>query len=695
MSNYTLFHRHDNLSILDGFGSVKRHVKRAKELGMTAFGTSNHGNISSHIEHIKECKAAKIKPILGIELYISFDDCWKQSRDNRGNTHFVIWAKNRSGWESLRNLSSYSNNENIFYYKPRISLWTKDQQRGLESFCDGNIQGFSGHMGSLLSDNLFADIFADVATRQTNISKAYAQYKIEDIEFYNQFLKPNWLESSCELATKLEKMFGKGNFFIELQNELEPSDRIPLYISPLIVNCLRLVSKETGIMPVASSDPHYAYKEDAEDQRAMLMIKMKETEESVERKLSSDEETDVMVFFGSNNFYIHSYEEMSKKFTKEELEATNTIASQIEEYDINHEPYIPQFYVPDDICFNSKHYDICKSIADKYLMFLCIDGAKRIKPWENPIWKLKDDRKTKEDYWNRLLTELQVIFEAKLSTYFLIVWDYCKAADNRPADNSFDWQKNLVNNGKINSIPRGQSRGSAGGCLISYLINITKIDPLMYGLLFGRFYSKGRNTKTHIEYPDIDTDFSVEGRDWVIDYLKWKYGENNVAQIVTFQKMQGRASIKDLFRIKGIENSFELANEISEFIPNEAEISDEIQTAKDEGDEDYNILRWALDHSEKIKEYYQKDELKPIFDQAIRCEGTKRGVGKHPSGVVLSDRPIEQCFPMVYDPRGKQKIIGVDMNNVAKLGGIKMDVLGVAILDKMKMAQDLINANKI
>jgi DNA polymerase-3 subunit alpha len=265
------------------------------------------------------------------------------------------------------------------------------------------------------------------------------------------------------------------------------------------------------------------------------------------------------------------------------------------------------------------------------------------------------------------------------------------AADNRPIDHSFNWKENLAKGGKIDPIPRGVGRGSAAGCLISYLIGITDIDPILYDLSFTRFYSEGRNTADHIEYPDIDSDFAVEDREWVIAYLEDKYGKDNVAQIITFQRIQGKAAVKDIFRVKNVEGGFDLSNEICKYIPGEAEIADDIQAMRDAGHEGYGILRWALDNSEKIQEYYTDPKLKPLFDQAVRCEGTKRGQGRHPSGVIVAPKPVEECFPMALDTKTKEKIIAVDMNEVAKLGGIKMDILGVAILDKLKMAQDLVN----
>jgi DNA polymerase-3 subunit alpha len=688
---YIPIHVHSYYSILDGFGSPRQNITRAKKLGFPAIGITDHGNSYGHIAYWTECKKENIKPILGIELYIPFQSATIKGKENRPAIHMVVWAKNKEGWLQLGRLVSKTNDPNYFYYKPRIHLFNNNEDIGLEHFVkDGNIMGFSGHQGSHLSDNLFCDVISEKPEDEVKLlRKAYAQSKISDIEYYRKFLKDNWLESTCELALKLEDTFGKGNFFIELQNELNPEDQLALWIHPLIVECLRKVSKETGIKAVASSDPHYASPEDAEDQRLMVMCNMKETEESVSQKLTSTDELDLMVFFGSNSFYIHSVEEMSKKFTPEELQASVDIANQVENYDISHKPYIPSFKVPNFT--KDKYLEEALTEEDKYLLYLTVEGAKRIKPWERDEWKNSNKKPDKKMYWDRLNQEKDVLFKAGLSKYFLVVWDYCMAGDNRPADHSFDWQENLLRNGDIDPIPRADGRGSAAGCLVSYLLGITNIDPLIYDLIFSRFYNEGRNTKDHIELPDIDIDFAVEDRDWIIEYIAQKYGRNNVSQIITFQRMQGKAALKDVFRIKSVQGGFELANEISKFIPNEAEIADELQEMRTAGQEGYGILRWCLDNSISIQEYYQNKDLKPIFDQAIRCEGVKRAQGRHPSGLIVTPQPVDECFPMVLDPRSKQKIIGVDMNDVAKMGGVKYDILGTAILDKMKMVQDLVN----
>lgn len=1136
MKSYSLMHCHSHFSLLDGYGEPKDNVKAAKELGLSAIGISDHGNCFGHVQHLEACKKNDIKCILGNELYISHYPAHIKNKENRYVTHMVVFAKNKNGWFDLIKLTSQTNHPDCFYYKPRISLYNDSEHPGLESFLNGNIIGISGHMGSHLSDNLFCDLQNFNTEEKARLKKAYSQYKEKDMDFYKQFLRDDWLESTSELALKLQNIFGKGNFFVELQNECNQNDKRPLWIHYLLVDCLRQVAKKTRIPAMASSDPHYPRKEDAPYQKMLVMVNMKETEDSVKIKLEDEGEDDVMVFFASENFYIHPYQEMAEKFTKEELDQTVKISDQIEEYDLLSKPTIPEYEVSDiDLPYED---DICITKKDKYLMHLCIQGASEKRPWEKTKY-------TKQEYWDRLQNEMQVIVKSNLSGYFLVMYDICMAADNRPADYSFDWQnnkndtdpiakgpgrgcldgdvkiwthrgyipikdvkigdkvincdgklcnivnkmkystgnneklleiksyygnenvvltknhkifsqkqnketnQNLINHGyvwnkkdnrnilewtqaqdlcegdwvvtpnidhriveqdknidlskfipnilhkgriefdenfiteyvpknesfeasirdiakkyricrntvkrivnndpkvrqntldkftkiiknygfnnitdwiiyhnkhkyKINKIKRyinikdlsflmgifvsdgwirnnnntfigfaeclskdtkvipksiyktfgiksnhtihktkdliqyyiyswtihnfiktnistynfsaqtksvpdfiwnvpknslwqfvyglwkgdgshSQSKSvytttskklsydlrtilnilsvpnslkknirydnrpnfpdisisftlttpknfkgklhtrhkkdkkyiytrirsikeieskdyvydievdsqssyltssfivhnSAAGCLISYLINITKIDPIKYRLVFSRFYNEGRNSGDHIEMPDIDLDFAVEDRDWILDYIKYKYGEQNVGQIVTFQTMAGRAALKDIFRIKNIEGGYELANQISKHIPDKAQIADELREINEHTEEEYGLINWALDNSDDMKEYYQNESLKEVFDYAIKCEGRKRGKGKHPSGIIVTPMPIKDYFPLVYDPRTKERIIGMDMNDVAKLGGVKLDILGISVLDKLKMTQDLVNS---
>lgn len=685
MTQIAIFHAHTQHSVLDGYPTTDDNCKEAKKLNYAMIGISDHGNISAAIQMKESGKDNNIPVAIGVELYVSHGPCSLKDPTNF-YTHMVVWAKNQAGWNDLISLVSKTNDATNFYYKPRIHL-----DELAEFTKNGNLFGMSGHQGSHLSDNLFIDL---VPGNKKNL-KAIYNGGIKTTDGFRDKLKQNWLDDTCILADKLNKIFGNGNFFIELVDSLNPKDRLATWVHPLINECLRKISDKTGIPRIPSSDSHYATKTQAIDHRHILCVNMGITENEIQKALESGSDDEgIMTFFGSEEFYLHPIEDFKEKFSDEEIKQTVIIANQIEQYKIGStKPLIPVLKLPEVIIKSGeeKFYEICKTNEDKTIIKLCIDGANKKQPWNDEACRVLNKNFSKKDFWNRVIEECKVFFDAGLSSYFLNVQDICAAADNRPADKSFDWKLNLKNGGQIDPIPRGCGRGSAAGCLVSYLLNITSIDPLPFSLMFSRFYNAGRNTKDKISMPDIDLDFSAEGRQWIIDYIKWKHGEDKVAQIITFQKVKGRAAIKDIFKVQGIEGGFERANEICKFIPDEASIADEIGEMIDQGEDDYNIISWCLDHNEQILEYYQDPILKKVFDQAKRIEGIVRGSGKHPSGIIIAPERVDKYVPMVWDTKTKTKIVGFDFKDAEKLGLLKVDILGVAVLDKLKRIQDLVN----
>jgi DNA polymerase-3 subunit alpha len=226
--------------------------------------------------------------------------------------------------------------------------------------------------------------------------------------------------------------------------------------------------------------------------------------------------------------------------------------------------------------------------------------------------------------------------------------------------------------------------------MVSYLIGLTALDPIPYGLIFERFYNDGRNTADHISMPDIDFDVQASFRDQVINYTKEKNGRDRVGQICTFGRMMGRGVMKDVLRVHGA-CSFEEMNKITEFIPDEAEISDQLQEMREE-DGESSIIKWALlNNNKELEPWARIDEDGEVvgpyaiyFKQAMRLEGTKRSQGKHAAGIVISPTPLEETFPIIYDRKTGEPIIAVSMNDVEALGGIKYDILGLSILDKIQ-----------
>jgi DNA-directed DNA polymerase III PolC len=688
-NKYSVLHAHSSFSLLDGMSSPMENAKRAASVGVKALAITDHSNMFGHNAHIEACVKNKIKPLLGVEVNVCHNLASIKSPENRQYTHMVLFAKNHAGWKDLCKLVSKTNDPAYYYYRPRIHLLTEGEELGLDHFVkNGNIIGISGHQGSHLSDILFSDLYqADHENKKKQIKTGYGQYKeCGHHSFYEQFLRKDWMEHACELATKIHKAFG-GNFYVELQNEFDKTDQIPMYVQPLIIECLRKVSKQTGIKATCSSDSHYANPEDFSDHRILLYSQLKETEASIAEKMKNIEENDVFAFFGSKSFYIHSLDEMKAKFLPEELEQSNIISDQVEQFEIEvKKPFFPVFKTslkPKEKY--SSFYSICKTESDRMILSAAIDGATEYEPWNHPKWKEHKEPANKEKYWDRLKEELAVFFNAGLSDYFLLVWDVCRFADKCPSDGTFDWENNK---GGISPIPRGVGRGSAAGCLLSYFLGITQVDPIYYKLSFSRFYNAGRNTKDNVRFPDIDMDFAVSSREHVIDYLKWKYGEENVAQIVAIQRIQGKAAIKDVFRARNVPGGFDLANAIAALIPSEAEIADDLQKLKEEGVES-GLIEWAIGNVPGMDAYYE--DYKTYIDQAIRIEGINKAQSRHPSAVVITPKPVAEIFPMAYDSRSKQKIVAHDMKTLEKQGGIKIDILGVAILDKLSLATKLAN----
>ena len=276
-------------------------------------------------------------------------------------------------------------------------------------------------------------------------------------------------------------------------------------------------------------------------------------------------------------------------------------------------------------------------------------------------------------YVDRIKNELDVLQGANLSSYFLIVQD-------------------IVDYVRRNDWLPGPGRGSSAGCLVSYLIGITSIDPIKHNLLFERFFNPARASSM----PDIDVDVPINKRENIIAYIKEKYGANKVSQMITYNTMKGRGALKEVLRVYG-NISFDEMNRITKAIPDEAKIADELQEMKEETGE-ASIIRWALENNvDKLKEwcYINEDNelsgpLAKRFEQAIRLEGTKSNQSKHAAGIVISVNDLSDVCPMIYDNKNDQLIAGMEMQDLESLGMIKFDILGIALLDKVMTISDLL-----
>jgi DNA polymerase-3 subunit alpha len=466
----------------------------------------------------------------------------------------------------------------------------------------------------------------------------------------NNTINPDWKNIGIKTIGQLKDIFGSDNFFLESQ--LMDIENTP--IQKQLTEAIRELAKITNTKIVATPDAHYCRKEDASDQRVLLCNNLKTTIPEISRKLHNNEDVPMGCFFTSDNFHILSQEEMNQLHTEEEIENTNYIASLCESYDITSRPRLPPFE--------------CNPNPDEFLRQLCRNG------WRDKIANIID-KENQQIYIDRIKYELDILQGAGLSSYFLIVQD-------------------IVNYVKENNWLPGPGRGSAAGCLVSYLIGITGIDPIKYGLIFDRFYNSGRNTKDRVSMPDIDVDVPIDKRESIISYIKSKYGASQVSQMVTFNTIKGRGAIKDVLRVYG-NISFDEMNRITKNIPDEAKIADELQEMKDETGE-ASIIQWALENqSDKLKEWCYIDNdgslqgpLAKRFEQAIRLEGTKVNQSKHAAGVVIADKDLSSICPMVYDSKTENRIAGMEMEDLESIGVVKFDILGVAMLDKIMYISD-------
>lgn len=635
---YFPLHCHSHYSLLDGLSKPEHMAERAVQIASGGCALTDHGSISGTVQFAKAMKnvcecgkqkddhptancstfsSAKLKAVFGSELYISKTDALIRTPENQKLAHIPILSKNLAGWKQLMKISSASNSPDYFYYKPRLSL------EQLAQFLDGNIIGFSGHLGSHISNEIVE----------------------------NDKIKPNWEQDAIPLAMYLQEIFGKGNFYLEVQNYARHI--IPVQVQ--LTECVRELSIKTGIPIICTPDAHYAFREQAEDQRILLCRSMGVT---IARGRKPDFQLNS--FFRGDTFHIPSAEEMvGFGHTEEELANTLELASKIESYDITNKPKLPPFPCPAP--YEGK--------SNEYLRHLCREGWKKLSS--------RIDRSKFEEYGNRVKYELEVFEGADLSGYFLICQDIL----------------NYVNRNKW--LP-GPGRGSAAGCLVSYLIGITSIDPMPYDLLFERFYNAGRNTADNISYPDVDMDVPAAKRDQVIGYIKDLYGEANVCQMITYQTMKGRAALKDVFAAHG-DMTFDEINRITKLIPEPSKVAGELQHIKEETGE-ASLIRFALEEkAADFAEWCRIDDkgvlqgpLAARFEQAMRLEGTKIIQSKHAAGVIISSEPLTECCPMVYDTKKKIQIAGMEMNDLEALGMIKFDILGLTMLDKVMGIREIL-----
>ncbi|MFH1749786.1 MAG: DNA polymerase III subunit alpha, partial [bacterium] len=568
-------HTHSHYSLLDGLGKAPELLEKAKEYGMPALAITDHGVMYGAIDFYKTAKDIGIKPIIGMESYISprkLTD--KISNLDTKPFHITLLAENEQGYINLLKLSSIAHLRG-YYYKPRIDKET------LSKYSKGLIA---------LSSCLQGEIPRSILNNNTAKTK--------------------------QLISEYQKIFGEKNFYLELQDHENQAEEQKL-VNKTLIN----LAKEVGAPLIATNDIHYTNIEDKEAHDILLCIQTGKTIDE-ENRMKYD-----------GNFALRSTEEMYKLFkdTPEALENTQKITDRC-----NLEIKLEQDLLP--------HFKIPKGKDEKtYLRELCEAGLpKRYK-------KITPEIKKRLEY------ELEVINRMEYASYFLIVADF-------------------VNYAKKLGILIGPGRGSAAGSIVSYLLGVTNLDPLRYGLLFERFLNPDR-----ISMPDIDMDFADDRRREVIDYVVDKYGKDKVAGVITFGTMAARAAIRDTGRALGM--TYNDVDRIAKIVPPPVQGR-------------HIPLKTSVKENSELRAVYEKEpETKKLIDQASKLEGTIRHASQHACAVVISKDDLTNYSPLQLAQGGDIDVITqYSMYPIEDIGLLKMDFLGLANLSIMGRAIEIIEA---
>lgn len=597
--SFTHLHVHTEYSLLDGSSKIKEITNRAAELGMDSLAITDHGVMYGVIDFYKAAKEAGIKPILGCEVYVApgsrFDKEAGTGEDKYN--HLVLLAENNTGYQNLMKIVSRGFTEG-FYYKPRVD------KELLREFHEGIIATSACLAGEV-----------------------------------QRYLARGMYEEAKRVALYYQDIFGKDNFFLELQDHGIAEQH---YVNPQLLR----MSEETGIELICTNDVHYTYADDADAHDILLCIQTgkKVTDENRMR-------------YTGGQYYLKSPEEMAElfKYAPQALANTEKIAKRCNveiEFGVTK---LPRFAVPEGFT------------SWTYLNYLCYEGLKKRYPEQAADISVEEfvrlakeesveDRKDvvikiaedTNNIFQRLAYELSVIYSMGYVDYFLIVWDY-------------------INFAKRHDIPVGPGRGSAAGSIVSYCLEITDLDPIKYSLIFERFLNPER-----VSMPDIDVDFCYERRQEVIDYVVEKYGKDCVSQIVTFGTMAARAVIKDVGRV--LDLPYAMVDNIAKMVPREIGIT----------------IDKALAENPDLKSEYENNEVvKDLIDKSKRLEGLPRHASMHAAGVLICGKPVEDYVPLSTGSDGAV-VAQFVMTTLEELGLLKMDFLGLRTLTVIKDAENLI-----
>ncbi len=564
-------HVHTSYSLLDGACRIDRLVDAVQQAGMPAVAVTDHGAMYGLIEFYKAARAKGVKPILGCEVYEAPGSRCDRKTDGPKVPayHLVLLAADETGYANLTRLVTAAHLEG-FYYKPRID----------REILARHHQGLIG-LSACLKGRVAYDLLHD------------------------------GMPAALQRAGDYADIFGKDNFFLELQDQGLPEQR-------QVNRGLLELAKRTGLPLVATNDVHYLEKDHAAAHDLLLCMQT--------GALLSDRDR---MRYPTSEFYLKSPQAMAALFREQPqaLENTMAIARRCNvELDFK-TLHFPKFPVP------------AGESMESFLLKLCKDGIRRRYGIENPD-QPRDERERM--IMERLHYEIGVVKKAKFLGYFLVVWDFVRFAHER-------------------HIPVGPGRGSGAGSLMSYVLGITGLDPLRYGLVFERFLNPER-----VSPPDFDIDFCQFRRGEVIDYVKQKYGRENVAQIVTFGSLGVKTVIRDVGRVLQVPLTVcdRLAKMVPDVIPGVKEIT----------------LEEALKSNPELQQAQERDpQAKKIMEYARVLQGLQRQTGLHAAGVVIADRPLAELLPLSLDKSG-EIVTQYSKDHIEALGLLKADFLGLKTL---------------
>ncbi len=604
MSSFAHLHVHTEFSMLDGAARVKDLVHAVAADGQPAVAVTDHGVMYGVVDFTKAAKAAGVKPIIGIEAYLTpgsrFD---RPPRREDVRYHMTMMAYNETGYRNLMALSSKAYLDG-FYYKPRMD------RELLAEHAEGIIATtgcLGGHVPQLLAP--------DASTEEGNTGQ------LRDYA------------AAVEAAAMYQDIFGKDNFFIEIQDHGIAAQR-------KIMADLLQISRDVDIPLLAANDSHYTYAAESDAHDVLLCI-----------QTGANKSDENRFRFESTDFYIKSAAEMRSLFPEADYpgacDNTLLIAERVDlELEFGN-ILLPQFPV-------AEGYD-----ERSYVRELVMEGA-----------KARYGAILPEEAVERIEYELRVIDEMGFNAYFLIVWDLIRYATEQ-------------------GIRTGPGRGSAAGSIVSYCLGITKLDPLEYGLIFERFLNPGRR-----EMPDIDMDFDERYRGEMIRYCAERYGSDHVAQIITFSTIKGRQALRDAARVLGY--PYGLGDRVAKLMPpailgKEATLTQCLEEPA--ADAEGNIRDWYT-AAAGLREAHDNDaEAREVIETARGLEGLRRQDSIHAAAVVIAPTPLTDVVPVQRKGEDAEVVTQYEMHGVEALGLLKMDFLGLRNLATIERALELIERN--